>query len=381
MFLATNGVQTYRGAGLSTLPDTLGFTPEYSRLVIDSGWNMIATPYPYSVHFDSIDILLPDSTFHEVTDTVRANRIGTGGANLRERTATGYGAPSPPILKPWRGYFLKNNLNQQVVLLFPKQDDGFPSTAPPHPPAIAAGLDWKIDITAKSGDWLTPPTTLGASKGARREYDRLDWELPPPLAGDLRVSFPRGKDFGVPGDYLTDIRPPLAESETWDFAVQPGENRAIELNFEGLNEVPADYDLILTDVEGRSKQNLRIEPVYRFIASVERHFALAVMPKNPGGAAALMPTTYELYQNLPNPFNPQTLIKYDLPEAADVKLDVFNILGQKIATLVNTYQAAGPKSVVWDGTDAGGAKVASGVYFYKINAGSYSATKKMMFIK
>ena len=96
---------------------------------------------------------------------------------------------------------------------------------------------------------------------------------------------------------------------------------------------------------------------------------------------ALLPTRYELYQNLPNPFNPQTIIKYDLPEAANVQLEVFNILGQKVATLVNRYEAAGPKSVVWEGTDGKGAKVASGIYFYKISAEEFAAVKKMLFVK
>jgi len=206
-------------------------------------------------------------------------------------------------------------------------------------------------------------------------------EVPPTLPGELRVVFRHGKEFGAAGDYVSDIRPPLGnEGETWDFSVQPGQTRAIELNFDGLAEVPSDYDVILTDKEGHTSQNLRIEPVYRFIASVERHFTLSVMPKSSAGTA-LMPTRYELYQNLPNPFNPKTLIKYDLPEAADVRLEVFNILGQKVATPVNQYETAGPKSVLWDGTDENGAGVASGIYFYKLSTKEFSAAKRMLFLK
>ncbi len=182
------------------------------------------------------------------------------------------------------------------------------------------------------------------------------------------------------GDYLTDIRPTLTESETWSFTVEPGGTRAIEMNFDGLADISDNYDVILTDKEGRAKQNLRLEPVYRFIASNDRHFELTVAPKTTG-QMALLPTKYDLHQNFPNPFNPQTLIKYDLPEAANVRLEVFNILGQKVTTLVNQFEAAGPKSVVWDGTDGRGAKVASGIYFYKIAAGDFLATKKMMLVK
>jgi hypothetical protein len=343
---------------------------------------MIATPFPFTIHMDSVDIYVPalGGDLHERTDTVRTNRIGLGGANLRERTAAGYIIPNPPLLKPWRGYFLKNNIKQQVQLFFPKQDDNFPIVAPVPIAPMAAGLDWKIDIAARSGELEVPPTTLGTSEAALPGYDRLDWELPPPMQGDLRIVFQRDKDFGQAGDYLTDIRPTLTESESWSFTVQPGESRAIELSFGGLADIPETYDVILTDVEGRAKQNLRTEAVYRFIASEDRHFELTVTPKATG-PAALLPTKYELYQNLPNPFNPQTLIKYDLPEAANVRLEVFNILGQKVTTLVDRHEAAGPKSALWDGTDAAGNKVSSGIYLYKIIAGDYKAAKKMMLVK
>lgn len=393
MFLATVGSKTYDGTGISTFANSAFWhlNPSgdstlllyYRSLPLDSGWNMIATPFAFTINLDSVPIYVPavDVQLHEVTDSIRTNRIGQGATFLRERTATGYIAPSPPYLKPWRGYFLKNNVKQQVYLLFPKKDDNLPLAAPPAPARpIAVGLDWKIDVSAKSGEIETPPATLGTSKAAKEGYDQMDWELPPPLPGDMRVVFQRGKDFGAKGDYMTDFRPTLTAAESWTFTVQPGETRAIELSFDGLADVPADYDLILTDREGRTRQNLRTEPVYRFIASEDRHFELAVAPKT-AGQTALLPTKYELYQNMPNPFNPQTLIKYDLPEAVNVRLEVFNILGQKVKTLVNGYETAGPKSVVWDGTDVSGNKAASGIYLYKITAGSYAAVRKMTFLK
>ncbi|MGH8004990.1 MAG: FG-GAP-like repeat-containing protein [Limisphaerales bacterium] len=393
MFLATVGSKTYDATlGLSTLRNAALYRPTpsgdsvlveyYVPPVLDSGWNMIATPFAFTIHMDSVPIYVPalGGDIHERTDTVRTNRIGLGGANLRERTASGYIVPNPPLLKPWRGYFLKNNIKQQVFLFYPKQDDNFPATAPPASKALAAGLDWKIDISARSSELEVPPITVGTSKAALSGCDGLDWELPPPMAGDLRLVFQRGKEFGQAGDYLSDIRPSLTETETWGFTVSPGSARAIELSFGGLADIPETYDVILTDVEGRAKQNLRLEPVYRLIASDDRHFNLTVTPKTTG-QTALVPTRYELYQNLPNPFNPQTLIKYDLPEAANVRLEVFNILGQKVTTLVNRYEAAGPKSALWDGTDAAGNKVSSGIYFYKLSAGDYIATKKMMLVK
>lgn len=95
----------------------------------------------------------------------------------------------------------------------------------------------------------------------------------------------------------------------------------------------------------------------------------------------LLPKKFALHQNYPNPFNPITTIKYDLPKDVRVKMYIYNILGQKIKTLVNTEQRAGYKMIRWNGTNDQGKPVASGTYFYKIMAGDFVKTKKMMIIK
>jgi hypothetical protein len=94
-----------------------------------------------------------------------------------------------------------------------------------------------------------------------------------------------------------------------------------------------------------------------------------------------IPKTYQLLQNYPNPFNPETMIKYDLPNPGYVNITVFNILGQKVKTLIDEYQEAGHKSVNWDGKDDGGKEVASGIYFYKIKTTGFEKIKKMVLLK
>jgi len=100
-----------------------------------------------------------------------------------------------------------------------------------------------------------------------------------------------------------------------------------------------------------------------------------------GAIAPTLPTEFALRQNAPNPFNPSTSISYDLPRASNVQLEIYNVLGQKVRTLVSGYQEAGSQSIIWDGADNTGSSVASGVYFYRINAGEFNATKKMMMLK
>ena len=93
------------------------------------------------------------------------------------------------------------------------------------------------------------------------------------------------------------------------------------------------------------------------------------------------PDNCGLLQNYPNPFNPQTEIAYTLPEGSNVKLEIYNVLGQKVKVLVDEYQSAGTKKVIWDGRNENGEKVSSGIYFYRLDAGNYVQTKKMSLMK
>jgi hypothetical protein len=95
----------------------------------------------------------------------------------------------------------------------------------------------------------------------------------------------------------------------------------------------------------------------------------------------VLPERFALRQNYPNPFNPTTTIAYDLPIASDVKMSIYNVKGQKVAELINGSVDAGYQTVEWDGRNSFGAQVATGVYFYRIEAGNFVQTRKMILIK
>lgn len=95
----------------------------------------------------------------------------------------------------------------------------------------------------------------------------------------------------------------------------------------------------------------------------------------------ILPNAFSLFQNYPNPFNPSTLIQYGLKGNVNVKITVYDILGRVIKTLVNDFQDAGYRSVIWDGTNNFGSSVATGLYIYKIVAGNFVESKKMLLLK
>jgi len=94
-----------------------------------------------------------------------------------------------------------------------------------------------------------------------------------------------------------------------------------------------------------------------------------------------LPKSYNLLANFPNPFNPSTEIGYELPELTDVNLSVYNILGQRVKTLINMRQQPGIYSVNWDGRDGEGHDISSGIYFYRLTTNNFDAARQMMLVK
>ena len=106
---------------------------------------------------------------------------------------------------------------------------------------------------------------------------------------------------------------------------------------------------------------------------------------DPGAAKAViqtLPTAFALADNFPNPFNPTTTIQYALPQAADVELTVYNVIGQPVRTLVAEYQSAGRYAVEWDATNDSGHSLSSGLYFYRLQADeAFLEVKKMLLLR
>jgi hypothetical protein len=92
-------------------------------------------------------------------------------------------------------------------------------------------------------------------------------------------------------------------------------------------------------------------------------------------------SAFLLHDNYPNPFNPNTKLKYDLPKDSFVDITIYDLLGNVVNHLVKKNQSSGSKSVQWNATNNQGEPVSAGVYFYKIQAGEFSRTKKMILLK
>jgi hypothetical protein len=176
-----------------------------------------------------------------------------------------------------------------------------------------------------------------------------------------------------------------------------------KLTWPELQNIPIGWTLTLTDLkEGRSV-NLRdaesysfrldgstekiagktpfspmaANPLQREKANGDSRFLITIDPNDTGNATdETMPNQFALYQNYPNPFNPATTIRYQLPAESDVSLRIYNLMGQQVATLVNETKAAGSYEVSWNASD-----VASGIYYYRLEAGGQVFNRQMTLIK
>lgn len=154
---------------------------------------------------------------------------------------------------------------------------------------------------------------------------------------------------------------------TKDFSIVSNpQNGILKIAMAAMNEITEDGNLIQIYTKGSQ-------------ASVQ--LSGAALNSETFVDEKVVPNAYALEQNYPNPFNPKTNIRFSLPENAKVDLKIYNALGQTVKTLVNTNFASGSHVVEWNGTDANGKLVSSGVYFYQLKSENFTQTKKMLFLK
>jgi len=153
-------------------------------------------------------------------------------------------------------------------------------------------------------------------------------------------------------------------------SVDPGDVQNLDVRIYGLDVLDTTY---YANIEIES--NDPVNPLVTIPVEIKVVSVIGI------GDLEQMPTTFAISQNYPNPFNPTTSFKYQLPEVADVKLVIYNVLGQKVRTLINKGVEPGYHTIEWNGFNDAGNQVATGLYIYRFEAGNYVKTMKMMMLK
>ncbi len=323
------------------------------------GWNLITNPFLTTVQWSSVQNangtgILPDIWTY----------TGTFARTFAFRPGTGY---------------MFDNADNLPALRIPLGWAAAKSSVP------ADTTLWRIHIQLSSGDITDGATSIGLSPIASQGRDPLDQRMPRGVGQQPGVFFERPGWDSDAGVFATDIRKEIESIETWPISVRAIVQEPAQLSFSGVPDVPPQYRVLLIDDERAKVADLRENAEYRFTpATPVSRFRIVVGSEDATRdvLGELLPREFALGNNFPNPFNPATTIPVAVPRHANLTLGVYTILGEEVRTLFAGPLEPGRHWFVWDGKNADGNNVASGVYLLRLTAdGGQYLTGKMLLMK
>lgn len=365
-----------RGEGywlITKVPTTINFgttevkgSEEDFTIVLRPGYNMIGNPFPYEVSWansfkeDSVENILwfYDGKFDTTTST----------------------------MLPFKGYFVKNRGKTEKLVRISSEPITTTSSLSKNEPFVRLEPnEWKLQISAVSKKSSDVHNYVGMLESAANGVDQFDFSEPPASPTDYLSLAIRGSSEKLAADYRAISR----NGQFWDITLASGiTNTSVTLSLNKIGTLPSDFKIFILD-----KKKERVYDVTQSLSHTltlekkeyGRELRLIIgtqkfVEANTDGIP-IVPLDYTLYQNYPNPFNLSTSIRYSIAHSSDVKLEIFNMLGQRVKLLVHEYQQIGTYLVEWDGTDDGGNIVATGVYYYRLEAISNDGSPKFINVK
>lgn len=354
---------TQRGGGFDIEHGTSVSTIQPATIVLDTGWNQIASPFAFRIDWDSL-IAQQDVSPAYFYDGVSPYQL-----NIR-------------VLEPWEGYFVENRSGQPIVLPVPPIEAA--TNIARNKPILQSNDDYVVQIEAQvlGSELQDRYNFLGFKSGATREDDRLDLHEPPPIGDHVQLSIVQGKRFAA------NFKPVPRDGEEWNLELSSTlSHQTVLLRVVEYGQRPKGFTMVILDKDEFVPIGLQEGSFVLRTGEAHTPRSWKMLIGTDAFVAAhsegipLVPIAFALYPNWPNPFNPSTVIRYQLSKRSKVRLDVFNALGQLMKTLVEGEQTTGVYTVRWDGTNGEGVLAASGMYVYRLRAGELTASRKMLLIR
>jgi len=338
---------------------------------IQRGWNDIGNPFNFIIDWDNISV-----------STGNIQNI-MGPYTYENRWLL----PSEiNRIVPWKGYAIYTNQNDLSLIIPPiESSQGLDKFSQ----KLFSYVQWKLFLEAICQQAQDVANIIGCSEDALEEWDRNDYLEPPPIGSYVSLFFPHDDWEIFPGCYTTDFKPDFSRGGIWNFKIKTNiENSDVILEIKNSQDLTSRFEVILFDISNFQKINMRETNFYSYKSSQGKNdrsfkivigipeFVREIESEIPAG-----PTNYHLAQNYPNPFNLETQIQYQLPQRIFVTLKIFNLLGQKIQTLVTEEQEIGYYKIQWDGSDDNNRVVGTGIYVLRMKAGDFVQVKKIILIK
>ncbi len=331
------------------------------NVTLTAGWNFIANPFNFDIPVSALSI----------------------SSNLITYDGTWSVPGDVTSLAPWEGYALKVESPANLAIR--------PNAVGQALTKVSGSLrdDWAIRIKAECQDSRDNGNFAGVIKDASDEWDQHDYYEPPPIGDYVMLYFPHQEWSHHADLYTGDFRAGGKDGYVWNFEIRTPILDVVNLSFEGLQDVPAEFEVRLVDHALLQAQDLKSINHYSFFNHSDQQlhqFSLvagtSLFVQNSTSEFKSVVSDYELYNNFPNPFNLSTTIGFSLPQPEKITLKIFNLLGEEVATLLNQQPLeAGFHKAYWDGRNKWGKVVASGIYLYRMDAGTFSRTRKMLLVK
>ena len=336
---------------------TLAADNTYS-ITLHTGFNIITNPFDKSVSWADVQAL----------NGLNSNAV------LYDWTTDGMWQNAAQ-LEPYKGYYFKNTDNSSTL----KIPYNFTAAK------ISAGYSAEtypgdfIKLSLMQNEKIKSYTVAGFNSSAKADFDKFDIFAPPGYFDKVRINIENQDLSDSYKQLAVDYRPEINAGQSFTLKIKNITKQAVKLIAQGMDKFP-NYEIYLLDKDLNKFYNLK-EQNEISILPLHKNYDYQLLIGSESYINNIkkgnVPKEYAVYQNYPNPFNPMTLIKYQIPhDNTLVELKVFNVLGEEVKTLVNKVQDAGIHEVEFNASD-----LSSGVYLYTIKAGSYSATKKMIFMK
>jgi hypothetical protein len=357
---------------------------------LETGWNLIGCPFVNPVVVPMIEVVdtigqirmyndttngmfLNDSIVRQIMWTYNDNSYDFANNGSWDSLSA---FDTTNHLQAWEGYAIYA-LQPCSLFMMPAYKSA--AKAVKLAPAPKTEINWQAEFSVFSGKAADRGIRIGTSPQARENYDRLDAEKPPLVSTEISAYIPH-EDWnqGPCRAYQRDFRPQTNYIE-WPLMVKTSSaDKVAVLKYNISQEMPDGYQLYLVNRRTSKATVLSGNGQVGFSGSHE--FAVIYTSSNLAGLD-LKPLSFDLNQTYPNPFTQSITVNYQLAAAGRVSLKVYNVAGQLVRTLVDENSLPGYYSRVWNGSDNGGRKVASGVYVMRLSSGGQEKTRKLVKIK
>ena len=330
------------------------------QLTLEPGWNQIANPFAFPIDWPA-----------QLLDPRIEAPVRFDGVEFQY---------DETMLMPWEGYFVRNLASSPLIVTLNDREG-----SPAKQAIDAESISYRLQLSVELEDepFRDTQTFLGFADGAESDRDEFDISKAPPIGSFVRMSIVESGER-----YARSIKPADERGQYWnlelDHTLTPQDAR---IRLASTGYLPDEYELHVLDMDARTALIVKDSSFVVTLGEAGSIRRLKILlgineyvEENREGIP-FEPIAFQLDQSFPNPFNSEATINYHLKDTVPVLVEVYDLVGRRVRTLVDTHQDAGSYSVIWDGRNEAGVSVASGVYLYRLHAGVYTQTEKMLLVR